>query len=134
MRIEGRTLREEIERVVPWHGQPLGKFARAQLPPEVPEEAPAKPPSDEYPSERLRDGDDDLHDPAVVRDQGELLALLSLLDKHSQAVKAAKASGEGESLSSLLSGSSHGAHGADLVVHEILGHWDRWRDRVPGAR
>lgn len=128
VKVEGRTLREEIERVIPWFGPAPKRLAQ---PDEVTETPAVEAPSDdESAGERLRDAEDDVHDPAVLRDQAALAALLTLLDKHAQSVKASRAQPDDGPQPNLLDGRPSRAHGADLFVHVLGGA----EPRIPAHR
>lgn len=121
VRIEGLALHREVERVVPWFGPAAGAKVAEAVQATVPGVDTLE--DDPFGGERLRDPEDDAHDPATTRDQAELTALLGLLDRHAQAVKASKAPlpADGSApLRSPLEGGSARAHGADMLVH-ILG-------------
>ncbi|GJE93782.1 hypothetical protein PsYK624_099430 [Phanerochaete sordida] len=130
--VEGRTLREEIEGVVPWFGPPAdgrrqGREAVSVLGVGVRVDGDE---DGDGERERPRDVEDGEDDPAVLRDQVALAALLMLLDTHAQAVKASRALPGEAPLPSPLSGTSEGAHGADLLVH-VLGGTE---PRIPAHR
>ncbi|EKM50804.1 uncharacterized protein PHACADRAFT_213674 [Phanerochaete carnosa HHB-10118-sp] len=147
--VAGRTLRADVERVAPWFGAAAAAAAAAA---EAEAEEALGGEESGAREKVLGDGagsveedGDDVHDPAVVRDQRELVALLGLLDRHAQAIKAAKtvlppggapATGDDDDddanalLVSPLDGESPRVHGADLLVH-VLGGTE---PRIPAHR
>ena len=135
VRTEGLALREEVERVVPWFGPAAqAEVVEAALDKESEVDALG---DDALGDDALDNGafggEDDVHDPAVVRDQAKLTAFLGLLDRHAQAVKASKAplpTDDSIPLRGPLDGDSARVHGADLLVH-ILGGTE---PRIPAHR